>query len=513
MTRSTVWMGALLLAISVGGGALLAPVLWPPEPRTPLSLGAGATEPVTANPPAAEAPLQAIDVLPLASANTAVVPASRADMQLSFAPLVREVTPSVVNVYATTVSQQNTSPFRNDPFFQRFFGGNSPFRQNRPRTSESLGSGVIVDAAGVILTNHHVVAGATDIRVATNDGQEYPVELVLDDPKTDLAVLKVREGVTATFPPLDFADSDGLEVGDLVLAIGNPFGVGQTVTSGIVSALARTGVESDNYEFFIQTDAAINPGNSGGALVDMQGRLVGINTAIVSRSGGSVGIGFAIPANMAKVVAETGIAGGALIRPWFGARLQVVTSELADGLGLGLARGALIAEVARGGPAEQAGFRDGDVILSVDGFPVERPSAFDFRLATKPVGSTAQVEFFRGGQTRTVELALAAPPDGGEPATVSGNTRFSGVTVETVTPAVAQELGLRFDARGVLVRQVQRGSAADEMGLRPGDLIVSLNGQATETAESFARLVNDRPRSWRVVLQRGGRTIRAEVSG
>ncbi|WP_299640854.1 trypsin-like peptidase domain-containing protein, partial [Devosia sp.] len=273
------------------------------------------------------------------AAEAKTVPATRTEVQLSFAPVVKSVTPSVVNVYATTISQQATSPFLSDPFFQQFFGGgDSPFMDSRPQKSQSLGSGVIVDGAGIILTNHHVVDGATDIRVATTDGNEYAVNLLLDDPKTDLAVLKVKDPKGGTFPALPFADSDQLEVGDLVLAIGNPFGVGQTVTSGIVSALARTGVESDNYEFFIQTDAAINPGNSGGALVDLQGRLVGVNTAIVSRSGGSVGIGFAIPANMAKLVAETGISGGALVRPWFGARMQPVTADLADSLGLGRAR-------------------------------------------------------------------------------------------------------------------------------------------------------------------------------
>ncbi len=441
------------------------------------------------------------------------VPETRTEMQLSFAPVVKSVTPSVVNVYATTISQQATSPFLDDPFFRRFFGRNSPFSDSRPQKSQSLGSGVIVDGAGVVLTNHHVIAGANDIRISTNDGQEYPVDLVLDDPKTDLAVLKVKDPRGATFPALDFADSDTLEVGDLVLAIGNPFGVGQTVTSGIVSALARTGVESDNYEFFIQTDAAINPGNSGGALVDLNGRLVGINTAIVSRSGGSVGIGFAIPANMAKLVAETGIAGGALVRPWFGARMQAVTSDLADSLGLGRPRGALISELAKGGPAEAAGFRDGDVILAVDGFNIEQPSAFDFRLATKAVGDKARVQFFRNGRTEDTEIILAAAPNGGQPVTVSGNTRFAGTTAETVTAAVAQELGLPFETRGVIIRAVEPGSPADDMGLRPGDLVISLNGKATETASAFADAAKGRPSSWRVVLQRGGRTIRAEVSG
>jgi len=489
MSMSKFWIAAAGSAAVIAGALYLAPMFVRPN-----------------GPPVA---VQAQEV----AAEAKQVPATRTEMQLSFAPVVKSVTPSVVNVYATTISQQASSPFLNDPFFQRFFGRNSPFSDSRPQKSQSLGSGVIVDGAGVILTNHHVIDGATDIRISTNDGQEFPVDLVLDDPKTDLAVLKVKDAKGATFKAVDFADSDTLEVGDLVLAIGNPFGVGQTVTSGIVSALARTGVESDNYEFFIQTDAAINPGNSGGALVDLDGRLVGINTAIVSRSGGSVGIGFAIPANMAKLVAETGISGGSLVRPWFGARMQAVTADLADSLGLGRPRGALISELAKGGPAEAAGFADGDVILAVDGFNIEQPSAFDFRLATKAVGDKADIQFFRNGKTEDKQITLAAAPDAGKPVSVSGNTRFSGTTAQTVTPAVAQELGLPFDTRGVVIRAVEPGSPADDMGLVPGDLIVSLNGKDTDTADAFAKTAAGRPGSWRVVLQRGGRTIRAEVSG
>jgi serine protease Do len=443
------------------------------------------------------------------------VPQGQGQMQLSFAPVVKAVTPSVVNVYATTVTQARPSPFANDPFFQRFFGGGDPFGQGRPRESRSLGSGVIIDKSGIILTNSHVVHGATDVRIATSDGREYAVDVALDDAKTDLAVLKIKNPGDHTFAALPFADSDKLQVGDLVLAIGNPFGVGQTVTSGIVSALARTGVESNNYEFFIQTDAAINPGNSGGALVDLQGRLVGINTAIFSQSGGSVGIGFAIPANMAKVVAEAGISGGKIVRPWFGARTQEVTADIADSIGLDVPHGALITEVAPNSPAGKAGFKAGDVILDVDGVAIDQPSAFDFRIATKPVGQTTQIGFWRDHKEQKADVALTAPPgsDGSQTADITGNTRFSGATVETVTPAVAQDLGLSFDAKGVVVTDVASGSPADRMGLEKGDIILSLNGKDIADAAGFKQLASGRSDTWRIVLQRGNQVFRSIVSG
>jgi serine protease Do len=287
--------------VAVAGAALyrVMPAVEAESPPAALSTATGA--PAAPTPAAASA---AAPVTRLAQADLGrQVPQSQAQVQLSFAPLVKEVAPAVVNVYATTITQQSLSPFANDPFFSQLFGGNSPLFQSRPRESESLGSGVIIDPSGIIVTNSHVVNGATDVKVALQDGREFPVDVLVNDTKSDLAVLKVKGASDKNFPTLGFADSDQLEVGDLVLAIGNPFGVGQTVTNGIVSALGRTGIESSDYESFIQTDAPINPGNSGGALVNLQGQLVGINTAIFSKSGGSVGIGFAIPSNMVKAVA------------------------------------------------------------------------------------------------------------------------------------------------------------------------------------------------------------------
>lgn len=444
-----------------------------------------------------------------------VVPESAEQVRLSFAPVVSRVAPSVVNVYATRIEQSVVSPFAGDPFFERFFGGNSPFFQSRPRQSQSLGSGVIVDGDGLILTNSHVVTGASDIRIALADRREYPVDLVLDDPATDLAVLRLREGTSIDLPAIEFADSDRLAVGDLVLAIGNPFGVGQTVTSGIVSALARTGVEASDFAFFIQTDAAINPGNSGGALVDLDGRLVGINTAIYSRSGGSVGIGFAIPANMAQVVVRAGREGGTIVRPWLGARLQIVNTDIAASIGLAAPIGAMITEVAPGGPAERAGLRSGDVILAMDGVSIEDPAAFSFRLATRTPGDEARLTLLRAGERLETVLAIEAPQGAGEDRTarISGNTRFAGVTAEELTPAVAEAAGLGYDARGMIVTALEPGSPAAAMGLAVGDVILALNGVEMGQARLFGDMASQRARSWEIVLYRDGRTMRSIVSG
>ncbi|MEP7240687.1 MAG: DegQ family serine endoprotease [Devosia sp.] len=449
---------------------------------------------------------------PTASEVPRQLPQSQAEMQLSFAPLVKAVTPAVVNVYATKTEQGFQSPFANDPFFSRFFGGD--MFQSRPQTSQSLGSGVIVDAKGIIITNSHVVNGADEIHIALNGGREYPVKLLLDDPKSDLAVLQIDKTNGKAFPALQFANSDGVQVGDLVLAIGNPFGVGQTVTSGIVSALARTGVETGNFDYFIQTDAAINPGNSGGALVDLTGRLVGINTAIFTRSGGSVGIGFAIPANMARVVAEAGEKGGPIVRPWFGAQLQEVTTDIADSLNIDPPHGALVTEVAPDSPAAKAGLKSGDAIIKIDGVDVDAPQGFDFRFATKEIGTTADITYVRSGQPAEAEVAVAAAPAGTaqEAVTVTGSTPFSGATVSVLTPALAQDLGMPFDSKGVVVTAIAANSPADQMGLRTGDIVLAVNNQQVTDAQSFKTLVSSGG-GWQIVLNRNGRVIRSYISG
>jgi Do/DeqQ family serine protease len=448
------------------------------------------------------------------AADSRQVPQSRTEMQLSFAPLVKQVAPAVVNVYATTITKQSNSPFAADPFFSQLFGQNGPFR-SQPRESESLGSGVLVDPSGIIVTNNHVVSGATDVKVAVQDGHQYDVQVLIADPKTDLAVLKIKDPGGKTFPTLPFANSDDLEVGDLVLAIGNPFGVGQTVTSGIVSALQRTGIESSDYEAFIQTDAAINPGNSGGALVNLQGQLVGINTAIFSRSGGSVGIGFAIPANMAKTVALAGENGGKLVFPWLGARLQDVTPDIANSLNIDPPRGAMITEVASDSPAAVAGLKSGDVITAIDGVQVDEPQGLNYRIATKPIGSMAQLTFVRDGKQQQASLKLEPAPGAADSdsTTISGNTRFSGTTAATLTPALAQQYGLPFTAKGVVVTAIDNDSPAAQMGLMPGDVVLNLNGTDIKDAATFQRIASSDAQGWQISLQRQGQLIRTYIDG
>src|SRR5579871_5371574 len=330
---------------------------------------------------------------PAAWAQDRQVPSSMGQLQLSFAPIVKRVAPAVVNVYAAHVVE-NQNPFLSDPFFRQFFGGGMP----RELVQRSLGSGVIVDPSGLVVTNYHVIADASEVKIALADKREFAAEIVLKDQRSDLAILRIK-GANERFPTLQFANSDDLQVGDVVLAIGDPFGVGQTVTHGIVSAVARTQVGISDYQFFIQTDAAINPGNSGGALVDLSGRLVGINTAIFSRSGGSQGIGFAIPANMVRAVIASAQGGSAVVRrPWLGAKLQAVTPEIADSLNLKRPVGALVSSIAARSPAGRAGLHTGDLIVSVDGQGVEDPNAFDYRFATKALGGQAQLDVMRGGR-------------------------------------------------------------------------------------------------------------------
>jgi Do/DeqQ family serine protease len=439
-------------------------------------------------------------------------PTSPAEVTLSYAPVVQRVAPAVVNVYAAKVVERR-NPFSEDPFFRRFFGqgfGGLP----REQVQRSLGSGVIVDAGGLVVTNNHVIEGASEVKVALADKREFEADIVLKDTRSDLAVLRMRDG-RERFPVAEFGNSDDLQVGDLVLAIGNPFGVGQTVTHGIVSALARTQVGITDYQFFIQTDAAINPGNSGGALVDLNGRLIGVNTAIFSRSGGSQGIGFAIPANMVRVVVSSAKSGGSAVkRPWLGAKLQVVTPDIADGLGLKRPTGALVASVSPSSPAARAGLKSGDLILAVDDQAVDDPNAFDYRFATKPLGGTAQLELLRAGKETRVAVALQIAPElPRDEVVVKTRSPFLGTTVANLSPGLAEQLRLDAATEGVVVTEVANGSTAAVVGFQPGDVIVSVNNEAIAKTRDLERVAKQTNRVWRVTIMRGGQQISVVLPG
>ncbi len=378
----------------------------------------------------------------------------------------------------------------------------------------SLGSGVLVDPSGLVVTNNHVIEGADQVKVSLSDKREFEAEIVLKDTRSDLAVLRLKtQG--EKFPAIEFSDSDTLQVGDVVLAIGNPFAVGQTVTHGIVSAVARTQVGITDYQFFIQTDAAINPGNSGGALVDVNARLVGINTAIFSRSGGSQGIGFAIPANMVKVVVASAKGGGTAVkRPWLGAKLQAVTSEIAESLGVKRPTGALVASVTAGSPAARGGLKVGDLITTIDGQDVEDPNAFDYRFATKSLGGSARVGVIRSGKEAAVTVALEPLPDTPhDELTISTRSPFQGAKVSNLSPALADDLRLDPSTDGVVITAVTDGSPAQSLGFKPGDLVVSVNNQKIAKTRDLEKATSQASRVWRITIMRGGQQMSVVLSG
>jgi Do/DeqQ family serine protease len=438
------------------------------------------------------------------------VPASPAEIRLSYAPIVQHVQPAVVNVYAAKMVQ-NRNPLLDDPIFRRFFGvpGQQPEQMQR-----SLGSGVMVDPSGLVVTNNHVIEGADQVKVSLADKREFEAEIVLKDSRSDLAVLRLKDS-HEKFPTLDFANSDELLVGDVVLAIGNPFGVGQTVTHGIISALARTQVGITDYQFFIQTDAAINPGNSGGALVDITGKLVGVNTAIFSRSGGSQGIGFAIPANMVRVVVASAKSGGkAVKRPWLGARLQAVTPEIAETMGLHLPTGALVANVVPNSPAARAGLKLSDLIVEIDGQTVDDPNAFDYRFATRPLGGTSQIEVQRAGKTVKLTVPLETAPDVGRNEIVlTSRSPFQGAKVANISPAVADELHLDADIEGVVVTDLADDGTAAGLGFQKGDIILTVNSQKIARTSDLEKVTRETARVWRITFVRGGQQINVTLGG
>jgi Do/DeqQ family serine protease len=455
--------------------------------------------------------LLAAPLLAPAGAQERRVPTSPAEIKLSYASVVQQVAPAVVNVYAAKLIE-NRNPLLDDPFFRRFFGGQGGLP--REQKQSSLGSGVIVDASGLVVTNNHVIEGADEVKVALADKREFEAEIVLKDARTDLAVLRIKDS-RERFPAIELGDSDSLQVGDLVLAIGNPFAVGQTVTHGIVSAVARTQVGITDYQFFIQTDAAINPGNSGGALVDLGGRLIGVNTAIFSRSGGSQGIGFAIPVNMVRVVVASARGGGSSVkRPWLGAKLQAVTPEIAETLSLKRPVGALVASVTAGGPAARAGLKTGDLIIGIDSLPVDDPNAFDYRFATKALGGQAQLQVMRGGKEAALAVALQTAPDGPrDERVVEALSPFQGAKVSNLSPALAEELRLDTAIQGVVILDVMVGSAAQRVGFQRGDLVNTINNEKIAKTGDLDRIAGQSPRVWRITLTRGGRQLSVALGG
>ena len=438
-------------------------------------------------------------------------PSDRATVQLSYAPIVSDVAPAVVNIYTRRRASSNRRSLFSDPFFERFFEG-MPFGVPRERIESSLGSGVIIGSEGLIVTNQHVIVGSEEIIVVLSDRREFEARIVGYDEKVDLAVLLI-DADGEPLPFLDFGDSDSLEVGDIVLAIGNPFGVGQTVTSGIVSALGRSAVGVADWRSFIQTDAAINPGNSGGALVNLNSKLIGINTAIFSQTGGSIGIGFAIPANLVRVIVDSLVAGGKAVRPWSGILAQSVDYEIGRALGLPSPRGVIIKEIHSLSPAWEAGLRIGDVILSIDGHKIDSPQGLRYRMVTSSLGVKIPIIVFRDGKTVERIIQLVAPPE--EPSrdirVLDGpNHPLSGATVGNLSPGFAQELGLNWTRIGVVVLQVESGYAA-RLGLRAGDIILELAGQKISTTEQLLEVLGKGSAEWKIKVDRGGKVMSVVV--
>jgi Do/DeqQ family serine protease len=424
------------------------------------------------------------------------VPKSQSEIQLSFVPLVKRAAPAVVNIYAKHVTQARPNTFMDDPFFQRFFEGGQP----EPRVQNSLGSGVILSSDGIVVSNYHVVGMATDIRVVLNDRREYSARVLLGDQDSDLAILQL-EGVNG-LPSLNLRSSENVEVGELVLAIGNPFGVGQTVSSGIISGLARSGGSNGGGRgYFIQTDAPINPGNSGGALVDMAGHLIGINTQILTRSGGSNGIGFAIPSDLVAEFVDQAKAGNDTFqRPWAGMSGQSVDADMADTFNLDRPGGIIISGLHEASPFNLAGFMVGDVVMAVDGQPVHTPSEMVFRMSVAGLGNTSQVTRMREGEVIDVPVQLMSAPDlpSRDLTTLDDRAILPGMVLARINPAVISEMNLPLNAAGVVV--IDAGPIAVRVGLQRGDVIDEVGGVTIQSPQD----VDD-------AMKAAGRTIRLDV--
>lgn len=454
----------------------------------------------------------------VAGSQAATTAVSGPALQNSYADLVSRVSPAVVTVHSTErsrVAQRN--PFSDDPMFREFFGDRLP--QQQPRRVEGIGSGVIISPDGYILTNHHVVDGASDIRVETTDNRSFKAKLVGSDQPSDLAVLKID---AQNLPVLTLGDSDKVRVGDIVLAVGNPLGIGQTVTSGIISAKGRaTGLSDGSFEDFLQTDAPINRGNSGGALVNTNGELVGINSQILSPSGGSIGIGFAIPSNMARVVMDQLVKTGKVRRGMIGVTIQSISADLATSMNLPTSRGALVSSVQPGGPGEQAGIRRGDVIVAVNDQPISDSNNLRNQVASTAPGTPVNVALIRDGREMKVRVTLAELPvttatnqsEGSEQESQAASGKF-GLTLEPLTADMASRLGLSASDQGLVVTRLDASGAAAESGIRQGDVIQEVNRQPVRTIADFnAAVQRSGAKPALMLVNRRGNTIYLTVNG
>jgi serine protease Do len=460
------------------------------------------------------APLGVGNAIPLWFAASSPVQTGQVSFTSGFSAVAAKDVPSVVNIASTKVVRSpdagQMSPFFSDPFFRQFFGDQFGPQQQMPREERerSLGSGVIVSADGYLLTNNHVVDGANDIKVTLGGKREFKGRVIGTDPKTDIAVLKIE---AKDLPALVFADSAKVRVGDFALAIGNPFGLSQTVTMGIISATGRGDLGIEDYEDFIQTDASINPGNSGGALVDVNGELIGINTAILTGDGGgNQGIGFAIPINMARQVMDQILKQGKVVRGYLGAMIQPVTPAIAKAFGLAEAQGALLGDVESDGPAAKSGLQKGDIVLDVDGQPIADTREFRLKIAMTKPGTTVKLTVFRSGSERNVDVALGAMPAKPSEKKIeegSPSAALQGLSVDDLTPQIARQLGLPAKTQGVVVTSVEQGSAAQEADLRRGDVIEEVNRQPVHNVKEFSSAVSQLGKqNVLLLINRGGNT-------
>jgi len=431
------------------------------------------------------------------------VPQSEIEIKLSFVPLVKQAAPAVVNIYAQRIIEERRSPFSRDPFFRDFFRN---FGQLQPRVQNSLGSGVILSADGYVVSNYHVVGGATDIRVVLHDGREISGDVILADEDSDLAVLKIN--TDEILPHLDLRKSDTVEVGELVLAIGNPFGVGQTVTNGIISGLARTGIASGSAKgYFLQTDAPINPGNSGGALIDISGSLVGVNTSILSRSGGSNGIGFAIPADLVGQFLVQAKAGrSSFIRPWAGMRGQPITFEMAASLNLPAMSGMIISELHELSPFSKVGIGVGDIITKVDGLDINSPAEMLYRMSVVGIGTAVDVSYLSQGILKSSKIDLVEMPNWeAKQVTLGPEFIFMDLHISELTPEFQSKFGLSFSSDGLIV--LDPGRIASRLGLRRGDLLREVNRKPVGTIEDAISAISSIKSSGSITIIRSGRRV------